>query len=287
MVTGNRPLDSPTFKKQLHLKADNEQETAEIGLRSFINVSRSSVEILKLNKSFKALECLSFTLPFTADNNAWSSNINELFNSIEFLSETSNTENQFSISDNLVTLVPRSLFEESFIEKSFEFVFGNSDELLLKQYEFRNSATVGLYAIPRGFPESIIANCHSSYLLWLDDLSIKSNRSEAFLNLNERQFSLLVYRDGKLNFCNWFQFEKPEDVLYFLMASLEAMNILHSDIDLVLLGDIEKGDETYLLISRFISNISFAKRPKNLSYSYSFNQLAEHRFPFLFAAACA
>ncbi|MFM1875648.1 MAG: hypothetical protein RL266_1385 [Bacteroidota bacterium] len=269
------------------MKADNEQETAEIGLRSFINVSRSSVEVLKLTKSFKALECLSFILPFAADNNVWSSNVNELFNSPEFLSETDHTENQFSISDNLVTQIPKSLFDESFIEKSFEFVFGNSDELHLKQYEFRNSPTVGFYAIPKGFPGSIIANCHSSYLLWLDDLSTKSKRSEAFLTLNERQFSLVVYRNGQLNFCNWFQFEKPEDVLYFLMASLEALNVLHSEIDLVLQGDIEKGDETYLLLSRFISNISFAKRPKNLSYSYSFNQLAEHRLPFLFAAACA
>ncbi len=34
--TGNKQLASPVYKKQIHLKADNEQETADVGLQSLL-----------------------------------------------------------------------------------------------------------------------------------------------------------------------------------------------------------------------------------------------------------
>ncbi len=105
--------------------------------------------------------------------------------------------------------------------------------------------------------------------------------------LEEKQFALVVFKDASLVFSNWFQFGKPEDVLYYLMASLESLKILHSEVEVSLNGNIEKGDAMHTTIAKYISKLSFGKRPKNLTYSYSFKELQEHRFPFIFEAACA
>jgi hypothetical protein len=70
------------------------------------------------------------------------------------------------------------------------------------------------------------------------------------------------------------------------MAALETLKILHTEIEMELSGPIDKGDEVHSTLSKYLSKISFRKRPKNLSYSYSFNEMPEHRYPFIFATAC-
>lgn len=280
-------MASPVYKKQIHLKADNEQETADVGLQSFVDISRDSIQILKVNKAFKAIELFSYSFPYSSNNGVWTAQTKELIESGEFQDAIGDSNKHFSVSDNSVTLIPSSLYSESTMKENFEFVFGRTEELNLRQYQFKNSEIVGIHALPTELLNVIGEDHSSSFLIWVDELIGNSQRTSAHLILEATQFALVIFRDSKLAFSNWFSYGKPDDVLYFLMATLESLNILHSDIRLVLGGTVNKGDETFQTISRFISKISFQKAPKNLTYSYSFSQLSEHRFPYLFATACA
>jgi len=280
-------LSSPLFKQEFYLKADNEQESAQSGLLSFADISRSSVQILKRNKAFKAIEFASFQFPFSADNNGWSKNVSELINSDDFTSFVADTEVTFSISDSKKTLVPASLYSEKEKAKSLEFLFGKSDDVLIQSQEFSNSDTVGVFGVPKGIAEVVSKPLQPSYLNWLDGLATDSVKVRANLVLNEKQFALAIQKEGKLIFSNWFNYSKSDDVLYYLMASLETLKILHSEVEVVLNGKVKKGDKTHSSIAKFISKLTFGKRPKNLTYSYSFKEILEYRFPFIFAAACA
>jgi len=280
-------LPSSIFKQAFYLKADNEQETTQSGLLSFVNICRSGIQILKRNEAFKAVEFLSCQFPHSSDDETWSNNVSELTLSNNFQSFVANTETAFSISDSKVMLVPTSLFSETGKKNSFEFLFDNSEDLHVKAQKLSNSDTVGIFGIPKNIAKIVSKPIHSSCLTWLDRLQTNSEKAQIQLVLEEKQFALVVFKDASLVFSNWFQFGKPEDVLYYLMASLESLKILHSEVEVSLNGNIEKGDAMHTTIAKYISKLSFGKRPKNLTYSYSFKELQEHRFPFIFEAACA
>lgn len=275
------------IRKEFHLKADNEQEATNGRLSCFVDVVRNGIQLLKLNDKFKALEFISWSFPHSTTDEVWSERLNEVFRNEEFTNAVGNSTCMYSVSDNQVVIVPETLFSESEKEKHFDFLFdGNQDSEIITQ-KLSNTDAIGIFSVPNSVKQTLEGNINSSFLTWTDAILGNSLGMKAYLILEEKQFSLTILKEGKLQFSNWFQYSKSDDALYFLMATLESLNILHSDIELVLAGEIEKGDDTFNVLSRFISKISFLKRPKNLTYSYSFSQLPEHKFPFIFAAACA
>ena len=287
METGNKHLTSYTFKQEFYLKADNEQETVGVGLLSFVDVSRSGVQVLKVNRSFKALEFASYAFPYCSSNAVWRNNLISVLDSAEFKTITENSEINYSISDRLSTLIPSSLYSSVEKRSTFQFVFGHIDDILIQEQAISNSDAIGLFGIPSWLSDMLGTSITSSYLTWIDEAPNHSKGAMAHLTVNENEFSLVIFRDGKLVFNNWFQYSKFDDVLYFLMASLESLQILYSEVELILSGKIDKNGPVYSSLAKYISNIAFSKRPKKMTYSYSFGQLPEHRFPFIFAAACA
>ena len=280
-------MSTPLFKKNIHLKADNEQETAQVGLLSFVDISRSGIQILKRNKAFKVIEFIEYRFPFSSDNGVWNKSVLEVVGSDDFQTNIAKSVSQFGMSDSKVTLVPSSLYSESQKTESFQFLFEQSNDDCVLSQTLSNFDATGVFSLPKVLSESISGIIQSSYLNWLETHSTDSSRLKANLVLENKQFALVIVKEGKLLLENWFAYEKANDVLYYLMASLESLKILHSEIDVVLSGEVDKGDDVHSAISKFISKLSFAKRPKNLTYSYSFKDIPEHRYPFIFASACA
>ena len=287
METGNKHLTSYTFKQEFYLKADNEQETVGVGLLSFVDVSRSGVQVLKVNRSFKALEFASYAFPYCSSNAVWRNNLISVLDSAEFKTITENSEINYSLSNRLSTLIPSSLYSSEEKRSTFQFVFGHIDDILIQEQTISNSDAIGLFGIPSWLSDMLGTSITSSYLTWIDEAPNHSKGAMAHLTVNEKEFSLVIFRDGKLVFNNWFQYSKFDDVLYFLMASLESLQILYSEVELILSGKIDKNGPVYSSLAKYISNIAFSKRPKKMTYSYSFGQLPEQRFPSIFAAACA
>ncbi|MCB9191491.1 MAG: DUF3822 family protein [Flavobacteriales bacterium] len=275
------------IKKELHLKPDNEQEAADGRLSCFVDISRNGIQLLKLNDAFKTTEFVSWSFPNSETDAVWTENVNEVLTDEAFRSAVAEIPYKFSVSDCHLTIVPETLFEDEVAKSQIEFLFGESGESKVITQKLSNTDAVCVIRIPNALAQKIAEPINSSFITWVDGLLGNSSGIKVNVTLNEKRFSLTIQKDGKLLFSNWFNHSKPDDVLYFLMASLESMNILHSDAELILSGRVDKGDEVYSILSRFISKISFAKRPKNLTYSYSFNQIPEHRFPFILAAACA
>ena len=280
-------MSSLPFKEKIHLKADNEHETAQDGLFSFVCISRSGMQILKRNAGFKAVELIDLRFPFTTDDALWGGRISDLVESAGFQEHVAGTELRFAVIDTKATIVPSSIFAANRKNEHFRFLFGESDGVAILDQPLSNSDAVGVFSVPTQFTEVVSTSMRSAYLDWLDTLSTSTSKLKAHLIVREKQFGLAVFKDGALLVSNWFEYGKAEDILYYLMATLESVRILHSEVEVVLSGEVDKGDEVHNAIGRFISKLSFAKRPKNLTYSYSFKDVPEHSYPFLFSAACA
>lgn len=288
METGSNTSSlSSLFKKEFHLRPDNEGELNASGLRSFVAISRSRIQLLKVDASLKAIEMISFAFPNSEGNERWLQRISEFHNSADFSEFTDSTEISYSIADSHVSIIPRSIYSDEKRDVLYGFTKGSSKETVILKQEIENLDAVGLFAIPKNLETVLNGSVSSSYFLWLDQTVRSNQKITADLYLEDGKFALVVSKESELLFSNWFNISTADDVLYFLMASLEGLKILHTGVSVALSGDVKKNDRTHLTLRKYIPNISFATRPSTLKYAYSFKEIAEHRFPFIFHASCA
>jgi len=56
------------------------------------------------------------------------------------------------------------------------------------------------------------------------------------------------------------------------------------DVNLIIIGNINKTDSTYTMINQYIKNYSFIPRNDNYGYSYILDELKHHSYYTLFNA---
>ena len=286
METGNKPSLSSLIRVGEYLQPDNETELSETNQISFVDISRDSIEVLRTNSQNKAVAFASFNYPRCLADDRLLNSIAGVTCLDEFESIIQSSTVKYSYSDSKVAIIPEALFSNESSEANFNLLFGPGQRPQICSQTLATKGSVGIYGIPKGLEDQIGSPLKSSFLNWVDSLSPQTgNRINCVIS--QQEFALVISTGDKVIFSNWFKYEKAEDVVYFLMATLETQNILHSEVDLILSGNVKKGDDVYVALSRFISKITFETRPNNLQYSYSFKQLDEHLSPFIFASACA
>ena len=115
--------------------------------------------------------------------------------------------------------------------------------------------------IERGLSENSITNY--SYDIKKLIKYNKGKESCLYANLQEEDFQVLIIKKNKLLYYNNFDFNKKEDILYFLLFVIEQNKIDSNKSKLYLIGKINVKSEAYLLISKFIDNIEIIDFKEN------------------------
>ncbi len=287
METGSKlHSDALLPKQEFHFKPDNQAELKTGELRSFVDFGRDGVQVLKTTPSLKVVEMASFQFPFCADNQRWTDYIATFVESTEYRELIQNTEVSFSIADSHVTIVPQALFTDDKKSVLFNFTEAMTEETCIFRQDLSKLSAVGQFAVPSNLDTILSKKISNSYLIWLDEIITPSTKVCANLLIYQKNFSLVLSKEGKLLFSNWFNHSKSEDILYFLMATLEGLNILHTEARVVLNGHVNKNDELHLLLGKYLSELSFGSLPATLKYGYSIKELPDHRYPLIFHTAC-
>ena len=77
-----------------------------------------------------------------------------------------------------------------------------------------------------------------------------------YLHLAENQMDLAVFEGKKLRFFNSFPHNASADAVYYLLFTLEQLQIDPAEIRLRLLGEIREDGDLYDLVGDFVENIS-------------------------------
>lgn len=279
-------MSSNVSTQPFFLKADNEQESAQNGLHCFINITRSGIEVLKRTQAFKAISFAVFPFAPVSDNALWAQKVSDLLTSEKLEEAKANATSSFFISDSKAIIIPEPIFSSEHRNAHFEFLYGNTTALQITEQPLTQCDAVGVFGVPQDIADVIGQPFQSGYITWVNQLETQQHKTQINVALEAHQFALIIKKKGQLTYANWFDYANASDVLYFLMAALESLHILHSEVEISLSGRIAKNDEVYRHIAKYVSKLGFAKRPTNLTYAYSFQQLATHQYPFIFAAAC-
>ena len=174
--------------------------------------------------------------------------------------------------NNLVSQVPKPFFDKENLAPYLAHTVKVLENDYITFDELQNSDIVNVY-IPFVNINNFLLDTygsfeykHSSTILIEKLLSEFKNLGTAhcFVNVCNNNFEIVVLKNHKLELFNCFNFATKEDFIYYILFTAEQLNLNPEEIQLTLLGDIEKSSELYDILYKYVRNISFYK-PSNES----------------------
>jgi hypothetical protein len=192
--------------------------------------------------------------------------VRDTFNNTPLLREEFKKVNLIHL-NNICTFVPKGLYDENnlidylkFNTKIFESDFIATDEITSKDIM---SVYVPFVNINNYFFELFgsFEYHHASTILLKNLLHQTLNSAtRLYCNINTDSFELVYIKDGDLNLYNSFEYSSTEDFIYYVLFTMEQLQLDTEIVDFIFLGNIGLEDELYSLAYQYIRNISFGSR---------------------------
>ncbi len=186
------------------------------------------------------------------------------------------------------TLVPTPFYKDEKNREILGFNHNVYEEILSDKMQQMDA--INIYSVPtellnlihKSFPNTQI-KCKSS--IFIEQLLLQNNSVEAkvYASVKNNILEVSVIEENKLELHNSFSIDTKEDMLYFLLFSMEQLRLSPEKTELILLDDILKSDEKYNLLYQYVRNISFGNRPENLNFSKELESIKSHQYFCLFS----
>ncbi len=100
-------------------------------------------------------------------------------------------------------------------------------------------------------------------------LELSPMETTLYLQNFEGYYDLVVIKEGSLLLCNTFNYDTPQDFIYYLLFTAEQLELDPAKFKLILLGDITSEMEVYKIAYTYIKNIDLLEpRFEKLQESY-------------------
>lgn len=184
------------------------------------------------------------------------------------------------------TLVPQAFQSDKTDRELLDFLEPTlkSDQLgndLIRAVEAHN-----LYPIPEIDVHLLngSARFHST-TVFIDGMFRKwqsDKQTRLLVEVGSTHFNLLVLSDRKLTFFNRFEFRSREDFIYFILFSMEQLQLNPEDTPLTLYGELDKRSSLFEIAFKYIRFVDFGLRPDGFQYASVLDELPNHYYFSLF-----
>ena len=165
--------------------------------------------------------------------------------------------------NNLSTLVPNQYFKDDNLNKYLKYSVKTITTDLIVYDDLNFIKAKNVYVPFVNINNFIFQNFgefeykhHSSILL--EKLFLQSDNSlNFFVNISQSLFDIVVLKDSKILFYNNFEYQTKEDFIYYILFTLEQLELSTDKTKVSLLGDINKQSELYKILYTYVRNISF------------------------------
>ncbi len=185
------------------------------------------------------------------------------------------------------TLIPSPLFDEKEKKQFSEFNYnkGSGDEILFDL--LINLDAYNIFSIPEDIQKmlsNLFPGCkihsHTSALIESTLIHCKNLpvKKRAFINVRKNTIDILITEGNKLLYQNSFSYLSNKDFIYYILFVLEQLRITPEEIDLSLMGLIDKDSKLFEIVYKYIRNVTFEKLSDTFLYSYVIKEIPEHSF---------
>ena len=113
---------------------------------------------------------------------------------------------------------------------------------------------------------------HSS-TVFINSAMESDTETGIFVLVRNRDFDMVIKKEGKLIFFNNFKFNTKEDFAYFLMFAMEQNGFSGHDIPVTFSGLIRPASEIIDLCGRYVKDIRFIADPHVLEISKALDEV--------------
>ena len=166
--------------------------------------------------------------------------------------------------NNLFSLVPKALFDKDELANYLKFNAKILANDLIEYDEIDSHEIVNVY-VPYVNINNYIFDLFGEFefvhngTVLLESL-LKSNGTSTepvcFVHVSHQQMDMMVVSRKQLLFYNSFNFQTKEDFIYYILFSLEQLDLDPENVPLRLFGNLEEGDELYSICYEFVRHIS-------------------------------
>lgn len=190
---------------------------------------------------------------------------------------------QLTLLSSDFTIVPESFASETNTKTLLKFATGFSEPAVTRHHNL--SGLSFYYAINQpliSYVENTFRNIsirHAgavSINLALSHHSLQN--THMFLNIHDSCLELTLKESNKLVFYNNFKFENHEDVLYFLLFTMEQFELNPLHIKLSVAGQIDATGDLASSIKRYIKQVSFCTHHTSIKLEADLNSLPSHHY---------
>lgn len=188
------------------------------------------------------------------------------------------------ISHNLYTFVPTPLFDSNSAKKYLQLncKLAENDEVLFAA--MKNMSAHCIFAIDKKiksfFDYQFTGAKYLHQTIILSDAILNNFKNKetqsVIINIRKSDFDTIIIKNKQTELVNTFQFSNADDLLFHLLYVLEQLSINPDKQDVLICGEILKNSSIYERLAKYIRNVHFINRNKNIEYSYKFNEVPEH-----------
>jgi len=193
----------------------------------------------------------------------------------------------FIVESEKSTLIPMPLFDPAELNTYLKFSHNVREDEDIISNSMPNLEAFNVFSILKNlrekissmFPDAIISNISNTLIEGiLINHKNQNIKNKVFVNVRNSIFDVVLIDGKRLIFHNSFKYKTKEYFIYFLIFVFEQLRINPEEVELVLLGNIQKNSSLYEIAYNYIREISFGKRSELFKYSYVFDEIPEHFF---------
>jgi len=165
--------------------------------------------------------------------------------------------------NNLNTLVPKEYFKEDALKSYLKYSIKTiaTDLITFDELDFMNSQNVYIpYVNINNFLFQNFGEFeykHYSSVLLEKLFSIASNDICCYIHVSKSTFDIVIIKNSNLQFFNIFEYKTKEDFMYYVLFTLEQLELSTEETLVSVLGDIEEDSDLFRLMYTYIRNIDF------------------------------
>ena len=165
--------------------------------------------------------------------------------------------------NNLNTLVPNEYFKEDALKSYLKYSIKTiaTDLITFDELDFMNSKNV--YVPYVNINNFLFQNFgefeykHYSSVLLEKLFSIATNDICCYIHVSKSTFDIVIIKNSNLQFFNIFEYKTKEDFMYYVLFTLEQLELSTEETLVTVLGDIEEDSDLFRLMYTYIRNIDF------------------------------
>lgn len=192
------------------------------------------------------------------------------------------------------THIPQVYFDDSQKESYLRFHPQNLENTDLYSYCHPQNGLCSVFQVEQEFvdwarkayPSKDIKVLHQADVFLASALkkADAAYKTNIFVDIENRYMNMLIVQGEQVLLYNRYYYQSPQDFVYFLLFAVDELQLDIDSTQTLLYGEISKDSGIFNLLQKYIKNVDFGHRSKEISFSYKFDDVLDHRYFDLYNA---